>query len=67
MVKKFKNLENIIIPNDFDYNTIKSISNEGREKLNKIRPNTIGQASRISGVSNSDIEILSFYINKNIN
>ena len=62
MVKKFKNLENIIIPNGFDYNIIKSISNEGREKLNKIRPNTIGQASRISGVSNSDIEILMCYL-----
>ena len=62
MVKKFKNLENIIIPDDFDYNNIKSISNEGREKLNKIRPNTIGQASRISGVSNSDIEILMCYL-----
>ena len=62
MVKKFKNLENIIIPDDFDYNIIKSISNEGREKLNKIRPNTIGQASRISGVSNSDIEILMCYL-----
>ena len=62
LVKKFKNIENIIIPNDFDYNTIKSISNEGREKLNKIRPNTIGQASRISGVSNSDIEILMCYL-----
>ena len=62
MVKKFKNLENIIIPNDFDYSIIKSISNEGREKLNKIRPNTIGQASRISGVSNSDIEILMCYL-----
>ena len=62
MVKKFKNLENIIIPNDFDYNIIKSISNEGREKLNTIRPNTIGQASRISGVSNSDIEVLMCYL-----
>jgi len=62
VVKKFKNLENIVIPNDFDYSIIKSISNEGREKLNKIRPNTIGQASRISGVSNSDIEILTFYL-----
>ena len=62
MVKKFKNLENIIIPNDFDYSIIKSISNEGRKKLNKIRPNTIGQASRISGVSNSDIEILMCYL-----
>ena len=62
MVKKFKNIEDIIIPTDFDYNIIKSISNEGLEKLNKIRPNTLGQASRISGVSNSDIEILSFYL-----
>ena len=62
MVKKFKNIEDIIIPTDFDYNIIKSISNEGREKLNKIRPNTIGQASRISGVSNSDIEILMCYL-----
>jgi len=62
MVKKFKNIEDIIIPTDFDYNIIKSISNEGREKLNKIRPITLGQASRISGVSNSDIEILTFYL-----
>lgn len=62
MVKKFKNIEDIIIPTDFDYNIIKSISNEGLEKLNKIRPNTLGQASRISGVSNSDIEILTFYL-----
>ena len=62
MVKKFKNIEDIIIPTDLDYNIIKSISNEGREKLNKIRPVTLGQASRISGVSNSDIEILTFYL-----
>ena len=55
---KLNRLEDIRIPENFDYSKIKSISYEGREKLNKIRPKTISQASRISGVSPSDVSVL---------
>ncbi len=61
---KLNRLENISIPEDFDYDKIKSISYEGREKLNKIRPKTIAQASRISGVSPSDISVLLVYMGR---
>ncbi|MAQ31210.1 MAG: tRNA uridine-5-carboxymethylaminomethyl(34) synthesis enzyme MnmG [Flavobacteriales bacterium] len=57
-VEKFNRLENITLPKNFNYTKIKSISSEGREKLKRIQPNTIGQASRISGVSPSDISVL---------
>ena len=53
-----------IIPDNFDYSKLNSVSTEGREKLNKIRPKTIGQASRISGVSPSDINVLLIYIGR---
>ena len=56
--QKFNRLENIRIPKDFQYSKFKSISSEGREKLSSIQPRTIGQASRISGVSPSDISVL---------
>jgi tRNA uridine 5-carboxymethylaminomethyl modification enzyme len=55
---KLKRLENLKIKGKFDYGTIKNISTEGRQKLQKIDPETIGQASRISGVSPSDINVL---------
>ncbi|MDR2911455.1 MAG: tRNA uridine-5-carboxymethylaminomethyl(34) synthesis enzyme MnmG [Bacteroidales bacterium] len=55
---KLKRLENIMIKDKFDYFSIHAISTEGRQKLSKINPETIGQASRISGVSPSDINIL---------
>ncbi|PWD99730.1 tRNA uridine-5-carboxymethylaminomethyl(34) synthesis enzyme MnmG [Marinilabilia rubra] len=58
MAKKLKRLENLKIKGKFDYNSIKSISTEARQKLSKIDPETIGQASRISGVSPSDINVL---------
>jgi len=61
---KLNRLENISIPDDFDFNKIKSISYEGREKLSKIRPKTIAQASRISGVSPSDISVLLVYMGR---
>jgi tRNA uridine 5-carboxymethylaminomethyl modification enzyme len=57
-VEKFNRLEGIQIPEKFKYDSLKSISTEGREKLSKIQPKTIGQASRISGVSPSDISVL---------
>lgn len=57
-VDKTKKLEHIVLRPDFNYQDIKSLSNEGREKLTKIKPETIGQATRISGVSPADISIL---------
>ena len=61
-VEAFNKMESVEIPEKFDFNKIKSLSTEGREKLNKIRPRSIGQASRIAGVSPSDASILSIYI-----
>jgi tRNA uridine 5-carboxymethylaminomethyl modification enzyme len=55
---KFKRLENIVIKDKFDYSRQLSISTEGRQKLSEIQPDTIGQASRISGVSPADINVL---------
>jgi tRNA uridine 5-carboxymethylaminomethyl modification enzyme len=60
--ENFSQIEEMIIPDDFDYSKIKSFSTEGREKLGKIRPRSIGQASRIAGVSPSDISILTVYM-----
>ena len=64
LAEKIENLEDYKIPLMFDYNKLSSLSAEGKEKLNKIRPLTIGQASRISGVSPSDISILMVYMGK---
>ena len=58
----FKKDENMKIPNDIDYNVIKSLSNEVREKLNKIKPKTIGSASRIAGVTPASIMAVIIYI-----
>jgi tRNA uridine 5-carboxymethylaminomethyl modification enzyme len=61
---KLTRLEDVKIPEDFDYNKIKSMSIEAKQKLNKIRPVTISQASRISGVSPSDISVLLIYMGR---
>lgn len=61
-VEKFKKLESKILPEDMDYEQIKGISLEGRQKLNKFKPYSIGQASRISGVSPADISVLLIYL-----
>ena len=62
--KKLKKLEDIKIPIDFNYEKLHSISTEAKEKLNDIKPSSIGQASRISGVSPSDINILLIYMGR---
>jgi tRNA uridine 5-carboxymethylaminomethyl modification enzyme len=61
---KLHRLEDIKIPQNYDYSNIKSMSFEAREKLNKIQPVTISQASRISGVSPSDISVLLVYMGR---
>lgn len=61
-VEKFKKLESKILPENVDYETISGISLEGRQKLNKFKPRSIGQASRISGVSPADIAVLLVYL-----
>jgi len=61
---KLNRLENIKIPKNFDYSKLKSMSMEAREKLNKIQPVTISQASRISGVSPSDVSVLLVYMGR---
>ena len=61
-VEKFKKLEEKILPEDIDYEEIKGISLEGRQKLNKFKPHSIGQASRISGVSPADVSVLLIYL-----
>nr|MBR2110996.1 tRNA uridine-5-carboxymethylaminomethyl(34) synthesis enzyme MnmG [Alistipes sp.] len=55
---KLHRLENIAIPEDFDFNAMQSLTIEARQKLTRIRPTTIGQASRIPGVSPADINVL---------
>ncbi|MFK7049663.1 MULTISPECIES: tRNA uridine-5-carboxymethylaminomethyl(34) synthesis enzyme MnmG [Flavobacterium] len=62
--EKLHRLENIRIPENFDYDQLKSLSYEAREKLKKIRPVTISQASRISGVSPNDISVMLVYMGR---
>jgi len=61
---KMLNLENLTLSQGFNYSELSSLSNEAREKLNKIQPRTIGQASRISGVSPADISVLIVYLGR---
>lgn len=63
-VEKLNRLENIKIPSNFDYSKLNSISTEAKQKLMKFKPETIGQASRISGVSPSDINVLLIYMGR---
>jgi tRNA uridine 5-carboxymethylaminomethyl modification enzyme len=64
LVKKMAQLEDLIIPDNFDYDRINSLSNEALQKFKKIKPRTLGQASRISGVNPSDVQILMVYMGR---
>lgn len=65
--EKLKKMESKEIPYDIDYQNIKNLANEAREKLIKIRPKTVAQATRISGVNPSDISVLVVYMKKEYN
>ena len=62
--QKMLELEDKVIPEDINYQDIPNIASEAKEKLENIRPITLGQASRISGVNPSDIAIISAYLKK---
>ena len=64
LVERMSTLEEQIIPHSFNYDKISSLSTEARQKFNKIRPETLGQASRISGVNPSDVQILMVYMGR---
>jgi tRNA uridine 5-carboxymethylaminomethyl modification enzyme len=66
-VARTRGLDNKCIPTGFDYSSIPSLRIEARQKLSKIRPETIGQASRISGVSPADISILLIWLKRSAN
>ena len=64
LVDKMSLLENMIIPDVFDYDKVQAISSEALQKFKKIKPRTLGQASRISGVNPSDVQILMVYMGR---
>ena len=64
LVEKMSQLENLLIPLDFNYEKLVSLGNEAKQKFKKIQPRTLGQASRISGVNPSDVQILMVYIGR---
>lgn len=64
LADKLNRLENVKLPKDFDYHTLQSLSYECREKLNRYKPETLGQASRISGISPADINVLAIFLGR---
>jgi len=64
LVAKMSQLEDLLIPDNFNYDKLTSLSNEARQKFIKIKPRTLGQASRISGVNPSDVQILMVYMGR---
>lgn len=64
LVNRMSQLEDLEIPESFDYKKIQALGNEAREKLNRVKPRTLGQASRISGINPSDVQILMVYMGR---
>ncbi len=64
LVQRMNQLEDLVIPPNFDYHRIQALGNEAREKLSRIKPGTLGQASRISGINPSDVQILMVYMGR---
>lgn len=64
LVKKMSQMEDLIIPESFDYDKVSAVSKEALQKFKKIKPRTLGQASRISGVNPSDVQILMVYMGR---
>lgn len=64
LVQKMSQLEDLVIPDSFDYTKVAALSNEALQKFKKIKPRTLGQASRISGVNPSDVQILMIYMGR---
>jgi tRNA uridine 5-carboxymethylaminomethyl modification enzyme len=64
LADKLRRLENVKLPKDFDFHSLQSLSYESREKLNRYQPETLGQASRISGISPADINVLAIFLGR---
>ena len=64
LADKLRRLESVKLPKDFDYHSLQSLSFESREKLNRYRPTTLGEASRISGISPADINVLAIFLGR---
>jgi tRNA uridine 5-carboxymethylaminomethyl modification enzyme len=64
LVDRMRQMEDLVIPDSFDYQKIQALGIEAREKLNRIKPQTLGQASRISGINPSDVQILMVYMGR---
>jgi tRNA uridine 5-carboxymethylaminomethyl modification enzyme len=64
LVKRMGQLEDLLIPDSFNYDKLTALSNEAKQKFKRIKPQTLGQASRISGVNPSDIQILMVYMGR---
>ena len=63
-IESFRNIENIKLPADLDYNNVSHLRFEAREKLSAFRPYTLGQASRIGGITPADITVIRIYLKK---
>jgi len=66
-IERFKRMEKMSLPETFDYSTVKGLTAEAAEKLNRFKPASVGKASRISGVSPSDVSVLIIYFGKGRN